>query len=106
MQSDELAKAFEDYHWTLQLNPNNALAYNNRAAAWMQAGNKIEALKDIRQALKMTPDNEIFRENYRLISASDGDSEASAVPVTVGPNPPTLASHAMPDDDPREENVA
>ena len=102
----QLIKALEDIHIALRLNPDYALAYNNRAAVWMLDKNQVEALKDIKQALKLDPDNKIFQENYRIISQSEGGTEASAVPIIINPRPPALYTGAIPASDSQDEQVA
>jgi tetratricopeptide (TPR) repeat protein len=65
----ELGSALTDYDTALKLDPNFALAYNNRAVLHNKMGERTKALADYDAALKLDPGNENAIDGRRAMKA-------------------------------------
>ena len=54
-QAGQFEPAFDDFHQTIELNPNFAKAYSNRAALYVLAGELEPALADYQRAVELDP---------------------------------------------------
>ena len=54
----DLGAALDDYNTALRLDPNFALAYNNRAVLYAKTGERAKALADYEAAVRLDPGNE------------------------------------------------
>merc|ERR1712130_650071 len=57
----ELNKTLELYNKSIRLDPAHANSYGGRAQVYDRLGDPTAALKDIKQALMISPRNEVFR---------------------------------------------
>jgi tetratricopeptide (TPR) repeat protein len=65
----ELGTALSDYDTALRLDPNFALAYNNRAVLHKKMGDRARALADYEAALRLDPGNENAANGRRTLKA-------------------------------------
>jgi tetratricopeptide (TPR) repeat protein len=65
----ELGTALSDYDAALKLDPNFALAYNNRAVLYKKMGERARALADYEAALRLDPGNENAIDGRRTMKA-------------------------------------
>ena len=65
----ELGTALSDYDAALKLDPNFALAYNNRAVLYKKMGERAKALADYEAALRLDPGNENAINGRRTMKA-------------------------------------
>jgi tetratricopeptide (TPR) repeat protein len=65
----ELGTALSDYDAALRLDPNFALAYNNRAVLYKKMGERAKALADYEAALRLDPGNENAINGRRTMKA-------------------------------------
>jgi tetratricopeptide (TPR) repeat protein len=68
----EADKALADYNKALELNPKDAVAYNNRGLVHHERGELDKALADYSMAITLDPTNPTFYENRALILAAKG----------------------------------
>jgi tetratricopeptide (TPR) repeat protein len=76
----EYQKAIKDASQALQINPNLALAYNNRSAARLELGEYQKAIEDASQALQINPNLGLAYYNrgishYKLGNEQAGDED-------------------------------
>jgi tetratricopeptide (TPR) repeat protein len=65
----ELGTALDNYNTALKLDPNFALAYNNRAVLYNKMGERAKALADYEAAMRLDPGNENAIEGRRAMKA-------------------------------------
>ena len=58
-------QAIQDYTAAIRLSPNNAMAYNNRGAAYSLKKDRTRAMIDYQKALKLDPTLTIARDNLK-----------------------------------------
>jgi tetratricopeptide (TPR) repeat protein len=56
----EYDKAIKQYSESIELNPNDASAYNNRGMAWDKKGEYDKAINDYSKALELNPNAEVY----------------------------------------------
>jgi tetratricopeptide (TPR) repeat protein len=62
----DLDGAMADYNEALRLNPQYALAYNNRGNIFLQRGDFDTAINNYEAALRIDPNHRLARENLEL----------------------------------------
>ena len=65
-------KALEDYAKALELNPKDAIGFNNRGLVFHESKDLDKALEDYNTAINLDPTNPAFYENRALIFVSKG----------------------------------
>lgn len=68
----EYNKAIEDYQQAIALNPSLAVAYFNRGYAYLELGNKLEAIKDFSKGASLSRqqgDDSSYQQALQLIQA-------------------------------------
>ena len=55
-----LQEAIADYSRGVEINPQDADAYNNRGSAWQAANKASQALADYSRAIELDPDNFLY----------------------------------------------
>src|SRR5690606_24351167 len=55
LSSGKTEEAIEFYNRAIELNPNNAVYYANRAAAWTRLGKHQEAIRDCQKSINTDP---------------------------------------------------
>jgi tetratricopeptide (TPR) repeat protein len=74
---NQAERALEDYNKALDLNPKDAVGYNNRGLVQHERNELEKALEDYSRAISLDPENPIFFENRALAHATMGrDQEA------------------------------
>ena len=68
-----LDRAIEAYSYVLDLNPNHALAYSNRGAAYGTKGETDRAIKDFNEAIKLNPGDAVSYNNRGNAYREKGD---------------------------------
>jgi len=63
-----LNDAVKQFDKAIELNPNYAKAYNNRGMTYTYLGDFEKAKKDLETALKLSPDNKVFKDNLEYCS--------------------------------------
>ena len=63
-----LDDAIKQFDKAIELNPNYAKAYNNRGMTYTYLGDFEKARKDLETALKLSPDNKVFKDNLEYCS--------------------------------------
>ena len=65
---DQLDRAIADYDAVLRLDPTLADIFNARGELWWRKGERRKALSDFGDALKLNPDQEMARSNYKRLA--------------------------------------
>ena len=91
----ELGTALSDYSAALRLDPNFALAYNNRAVLYKKMGERAKALADYEAAVRLDPGNENAIEGRRAMKAQIARFGAAAPePLRAAQTHPSFACTA------------
>ncbi len=69
LSATDLDRAIADYTRAIRLQPDNALAYNNRANAFADRGEAESALADYNEAIRLEPGNATLYHNRGLLLA-------------------------------------
>ncbi len=94
----ELGSALDNYNTALKLDPNFALAYNNRAVLYNKMGERAKALADYEAAVRLDPGNENAIEGRRAM-------KADIARFGTSPQEPLRAAEAHPAFDCGEANL-
>ena len=53
----------------IKYNPNHSIFYNDKAAMLLEDGDKVGALKLMKKALELSPDDELIRSNIKYLES-------------------------------------
>ena len=73
MKKGEFDKAIEDCTEAIQIDPQNASAYNNRASAWNKKGEFDKAINDCTEAIRIDPEKAYAYKNRGNAWAKKGE---------------------------------
>jgi len=73
--TSQFDQSISDYSKAIQLNPNNAAAYNNRGAAWGNKGDQDKALADFNKAIQLNPNYAAAYNNRGAVWGRKGDQD-------------------------------
>ncbi len=71
-------KAIEDYNEGIRINPNNAIAYNNRANLFLDFKDPDKAISDYNEAIKINPNYAVAFRNRAIAYKRKGSQSLSA----------------------------
>lgn len=74
--------AISDFTMAIEINPEDSIAYNNRAIAYHNLGNFSKAIKDYTQLITLNPDNSSAFNNRALAKVELGDYRGAIADYT------------------------
>jgi tetratricopeptide (TPR) repeat protein len=82
-------RAIGDYDTALRLDPSLADIFNIRGELWRQKGDRPRALADFGAALKLNPQHQAARANYKSLAL---ELERLGAQMAIKPRPPSKSS--------------
>ena len=67
-RKDQIDRAISDYDTVLRLDPKLADIFNARGELWRKKGDRPKALADFGAAIKLNPQHEAARANYKSLA--------------------------------------
>ena len=86
-RKDEVDRAIADYDTALRLDPTLADIFNTRGELWRKKGDRPHALSDFAAALKLNPQHEAARANYKSL-ALELERLGAQMAIKNRPSPP------------------
>jgi tetratricopeptide (TPR) repeat protein len=86
-RKDEVDRAIADYDTALRLDPTLADIFNARGELWRKKGDRPHALSDFAAALKLNPQHEAARANYKSL-ALELERLGAQMAIKNRPSPP------------------
>ena len=86
-RKDQVDRAIGDYDVALRLDPKLADIFNIRGELWLKKGDRPHALADFGAAIKLNPQHEAARANYKSL-ALELERLGAQMAIKNKPNPP------------------
>lgn len=93
-RKEQIDRAIGDYDTVLRLDPALADGFNARGELWRRKGDRPRALSDFGAALKLNPQHEAARANYKSL-ALELERLGAQMAIKNKPNPSPNSSPAM-----------
>ena len=90
-RSDQVDRAIADYDVALRLDPTLADIFNARGELWRKKADRPHALADFGAALKLNPQHEAARANYKSL-ALELERLGAQIAIKDRPSPPSKSS--------------
>jgi len=87
VRGDQIDRAIADYDTVLRLDPTLADIFNARGELWRKKGDRPRALADFGAALKLNPQHEAARANYKSL-ALELERLGAQMAIKNRPSPP------------------
>jgi tetratricopeptide (TPR) repeat protein len=89
-RKDMTDRAIGDYDTVLRLDPGLADIFNARGELWRRKGDRLHALQDFGAAIKLNPQHEAARANYKSL-ALELERLGAQMAIKNRPNPPVTS---------------
>jgi tetratricopeptide (TPR) repeat protein len=93
-RKDQIDRAIGDYDTALRLDPTLADIFNARGELWRRKGDRLHALQDFGAAIKLNPQHEAARANYKSL-AHELERLGAEMAIKNKPSAPLKSSPAL-----------